>query len=99
MIHIPNPTFRRRDLLAAGLAAAAPVPVFAQSTGGQQSAVIDVNRARSEPIPIAIPQLGGADGAAEQMGRDIAGVISNDLARSGLFKVIGQSAYIQAGAS
>lgn len=103
MIHIPNPSLRlqmrRRDLLAASLAAAAPIPVFAQSAGGAQSAVIDVNRARSEPIPIAIPDLGGADGASEQLGRDIAGVISNDLSRSGLFRLIDRAAYIQAGAS
>jgi TolB protein len=33
------------------------------------------------------------------MGRDIAGVISNDLGRSGLFKIIERAAFIQAGAS
>ena len=61
MIHIPNPAFRRRSLLAgaAGLIAA-PVPVLsealAQGAGGQ-TAVIDVSRARTAPIPIAIPDL------------------------------------------
>ena len=74
MIHIPNPSLRRRGLItgaagmattAAGLLAAAPVPVLAQPTapaasGGGPSAVIDVNHARAAPIPIAIPDLGGA---------------------------------------
>src|SRR6185437_11338572 len=78
-----------------------PAPVMAQALSGQQpsggqSAVIDVNRARTEPIPIAIPDLGGGDGGSEQMGRDIAGVISNDLGRSGLFRMIDKAAFIQA---
>lgn len=98
MIHIPTPAMRRRDLIlgaaAASAAAAAPIPVFAQQTSGAQSAVIDVSRARSEPIPIAIPDLGGGDGAAGQLGRDIAGVISADLARSGLFRLISPQAFV-----
>ena len=106
MIHIPNPSVGRRGLIAgaAGLLAAAPIPVFAQavapptSGGGGQSAVIDVNRARSEPIPIAVPDLGGPDGASAQLGHEIGSVISADLARSGLFRLIDQAAFIQAGA-
>jgi TolB protein len=100
MIHIPNPDISRRDLIltAAGTAvlAAAPVAVQAQALGGAggQSAVIDVSRARAEPIPIAIPELGGADGNANQLGRDIAGVISADLGRSGLFRLIQQAAFV-----
>jgi TolB protein len=104
MIHIPNPSVGRRGVIAgaAGLLAAAPIPVLAQPgaphpSGGGASAVIDVNRARTEPIPIAIPDLGGPDGASAQLGHDIAGVISADLARSGLFRLIEHAAYIQAG--
>ncbi len=99
MIHIPNPAFGRRGLLAgaAGLITAAPVPVLAQAVapagGGGPSAVIDVNRARAAPIPIAVPDLGG-DGS---LGQQIAGVISNDLAGSGLFKLIDHAAFIQSG--
>ena len=55
--------------------------------------MIDVNRARTDPIPIAIPALGG-----DQLGQDIATVVTNDLARSGLFRPIAQQAFIQAGA-
>jgi TolB protein len=102
MVLIPSPSFRRRDLIltsAAGAAAAmAPIPVLAQKTGGSgQSAVIDVSRARVEPIPIAVPELGGGDGASAQLGRDIAGVINADLSRSGLFRSIDPAAFIQAG--
>jgi TolB protein len=113
MIYIPNPSLGRRGLIAsaagmmtaaAGLLAASPVAALAQpvappaSGGGGQSAVIDVNRARTEPIPIAIPDLGGPDGASAQLGHDMAGVISADLARSGLFRLIQQAAFIQASA-
>jgi TolB protein len=105
MIHIPNPSLGRRGLIAgaAGLLAAAPVPVLAQAVapptgapqagGGGDSAVITVDHARAAPIPIAIPDLGGG-----QLGQQIAGVISADLARSGLFQLINRAAFIQAGA-
>jgi TolB protein len=110
MISIPTPSVGRRGLIAgaAGLLAASPIPVLAQGVappqagaapgGGGPSAVIDVDHARSAPIPIAIPELGGSDGASSQMGHDIASVISTDLASSGLFRLIDQSAFIQASA-
>jgi len=101
--------FSRRSLLAgvAGSLFAAPAAFAAQplappqagSGGGGQSAVIDVNRARTDPIPIAVPALGGGDGNSAQLGQDIATVVTNDLARSGLFRPIAQQAYIQAGSS
>ena len=111
MIDLPMLPLSRRSLLAgaAGSAAllAAPAAVRAQAlapppgqgapTGGR-SAVIDVNRARTDPIPIAVPPLGGADGASAQLGQDIATVINNDLARSGLFRPIAPAAFIQGAA-
>ena len=97
------PPLSRRSLLAgvagsAGLLAApavvraqplAPPPAPAAANGGR-TAVIDVNRARTDPIPIAIPPLG-----SDQLGQDIANVVTNDLAHSGLFRPIAQQAYIQ----
>jgi TolB protein len=111
MIRIPNLSFRRRDLMLSAasslLVAATPEAVMAQTlpppagqaAGGGRSAVIDVNRAKADPIPIAIPDLGGGDGAGSQLGRQIAGVISADLARSGLFRVIDPAAFIQGNTS
>jgi TolB protein len=92
----------RRSLLAGSAAVlTGPIPVLAQAapapTSGGQSAVIDVNRARTDPIPIAIPALAGADGASAQLGQDIANVITSDLGNSGLFKPINPAAFIQAG--
>ncbi|MBS0640404.1 MAG: Tol-Pal system beta propeller repeat protein TolB [Acetobacteraceae bacterium] len=97
MIHLPNPAFRRRDLLAGAAAGlvAAPLPVLSEALAqGAPSAVIDVNRARSAPIPIAIPDLGGGE-----LGAQITQVISADLANSGLFRLIDKGGFIQAGAS
>jgi TolB protein len=109
MTGLPTLPLLRRSLLtgAAGSAAllAVPAAVRAQAlappppaggSGGGQSAVIDVNRARADPIPIAIPALGGGD---SQLGQDMANVITNDLARSGLFRPIAPGAFIQASGS
>jgi TolB protein len=101
------PSLSRRSLLAGAANSAvllgAPAAVHAQalssrqagSPGGAQSAVIDVNRARNDPIPLAIPPFGGAEGNSAQLGQDITTVVTNDLARSGLFRPIAQQAFIQ----
>jgi TolB protein len=105
---ISVPTLGRRSLLAGAAGSAALIgtggTVFAQQVAppapapgggaGGQSAVIDVNRARTAPIPIAIPALTG-----DPLGAQIAGVVSADLARSGLFAPVNPSAFIQAGAT
>src|SRR5271166_689556 len=91
----------RRGFIAHGLAGtaavlAAPIAARAQGTapgGNAQSAVIDVNRARTDPIPIAIPDFGGDSPLA----RDFAQVITSDLGRSGLFRPLDPAAFIQAG--
>ncbi len=65
-------------------------PAAPASTGAppaDQTAVIDVLHARTEPIPIAITGLSG--GAI-----DFGSVITADLARSGLFRPIDQAAFI-----
>lgn len=107
MIELPMLSLRRRSLLAgaagsAGLLAA-PAMVRAQAVapppaaqGGAQSAVIDVDHARTSPIPIAIPAFAGGDGASAQLGQDIVGVITSDLANCGLFRPVNPAAFIQA---
>ena len=95
----------RRGLIGGGMAGTAallatPVALRAQPPAtqpGGQTAVIDVNRARTAPIPIAIPDMGaGAGGDAARLGHDIAEVVTSDLTRSGLFRPINPAAYIQA---
>src|SRR6266567_2594626 len=49
----------------------------------------------SVPLPIAIPPFVGGQPNDQQVGRDIAGVISADLERSGLFQPLDARAFIQ----
>ncbi len=100
MILLPSAEFRRRDFILKTLGGAAllaaPMPVLAQTTGGTApgSAVIDVNNARNAPIPVAVTDLGGGP-----LGANISGIVTADLARSGLFRPIDRAAFIQAGPS
>ncbi len=77
----------RRGLLGASAAltlaplAARAQPETAQPAAG--SAVIDVNRARAAPIPIALLDLGGGE-----LGRQITAVVTSDLANCGLFRPV-----------
>ena len=100
-IRTAAPTLLRADGLGrrglvAGAAALLAVPLAPPQVARAQqtpapagpTAAIDVDRARREPIPIAIPALGGSGGDTDRLGRDIAGVITNNLARSGLFRPV-----------
>lgn len=55
---------------------------------------IDVTRGNIQPLPIAIPSF-VAGGTDAQLGIDIAGVISSDLQRSGLFVPLDPATFIQ----
>ncbi len=96
---LPRPLRRRAALLgAAGAALAAPglLSVLAAPAAAQpQGAVIDITRARTDPIPIAIPDFAGTSPEAQRMGRDIARVIQNNLKSSGLFRPVERAAFIQ----
>ena len=84
-----SPLTRRLALsgLAAG-AAAWTVPARAQAPAG--GSVVDITRARTNPIPIAVPALAGGG-----RGADIARVIENNLRNSGLFRPVDNAAFIQ----
>ena len=68
----PFAATRRQVLIGAGAGLVAPgiiatpLPAAAQAP---QGAVIDITRARTDPIPVAIPDLAGA-GDAARVGRD-----------------------------
>jgi TolB protein len=89
---------RRHALFGAGAAMVAPgilswslMPRSAMAQG----AVIDVTRARTEPIPIAIPAMAGTTPESQRFGRDIATVIQTNLRNSGLFRAVDRQAFIQ----
>ncbi|MBI1273856.1 MAG: Tol-Pal system protein TolB [Alphaproteobacteria bacterium] len=60
---------------------------------------VDITRGVVEPIPIAIPLFVGTNAQAQQVGRDISQVISNNLVRSGLFTALDPRTFIQDSAS
>ena len=56
---------------------------------------IDITSGRVEPLPIAIPALAGSTPNESQAGQDLAGVVSADLGRSGLFRPLDPRSFIQ----
>ena len=78
----------RRSLLTGVAVSAVPLllPGSARAQGvgtGNQQPEITVDRARTAPIPIAVPNFPGS-----QLGTDMAGVITRNLERSGLFRPV-----------
>ena len=80
----PIPIIGRRGALA-GAATLLAAPAGAQAAANApaanaQGGAITVDRARTDPIPIGIPTMGG------ELGDQVTAVISNNLQRCGLFK-------------
>lgn len=82
--------FSRRKLIqgAAGVTAAA---IIGRAVPAQAVLKLDITQGTIQPVPIAIPDMTG-DG---ELGRNISGVIANDLRRSGLFAPIDAGAFIE----
>lgn len=83
-------SLRRRELLA-GFGAIAATGLAGTATAQPQRPVIDITRARTDPLPIAVPDFAGA----QPFGAQIAQVITANLARSGLFRPIDRRAFLQ----
>ncbi len=59
------------------------------SAGTAQAAVqLNINDSTFRPLPIAIPQFRANDARAQQFAANVSQVIANDLASTGLFKII-----------
>ena len=56
---------------------------------------IDITRGHLEPLPIAISDFYGKEIRDGEIGADIAAVVSGNLERSGLFKPVDKSAFLQ----
>ncbi len=81
----------RRELLAAGAAAAA----VGLSRPGWGQLRVDITRGRVEPMPIAVSPFAGDRPSEVELGRRIAEVVAADLDGSGWFRTIDPRAYIQ----
>ena len=56
---------------------------------------IDVTQGNVQPLPIALPDFVGGTPADSEMARNVTGVITNNLRRSGLFAPIDPAAFIE----
>ncbi len=56
---------------------------------------LDITQGHVDPLPIAVTGLASNGGEGDGMGRDISGVVSADLERSGLFRPIAENAFIE----
>ncbi|HEY3910031.1 MAG TPA: Tol-Pal system beta propeller repeat protein TolB [Stellaceae bacterium] len=86
---------KKRRLVAFGAAAAALAILAWVGTAAQAALRIDITSGQSQPMPIAIPAFAGGSANEAQAGRDIAGVVSADLERSGLFRPLDPRSFIE----
>jgi TolB protein len=56
---------------------------------------VDITEGHLNPMPIAVADFIGGNAPAQQVGRDVAGVIRANLDRSGLFRAVEPSAFIE----
>ncbi len=65
------------------------------ATPARGELVVDITKGFVEPLPIAVTDFFGESPDEAKVGQDIAGVISANLERSGLFQPIDKGAFIQ----
>ena len=85
---IPRSLSMRLKTLMLALATALCVGLAAPAARAEIE--VNVNRGDVQPLPVAIPAFGGG-----QVGSDIAGVISGNLQRSGLFRPLDPASFIE----
>ncbi len=56
---------------------------------------IDITKGNLEPVPIAVPNFISSDVRAQEIGKNIAEVVRNDLERSGLFDALDPASFIE----
>src|SRR5690242_3051259 len=69
--------------------------LLAASSAARAAVHITLDQPNVQPLPIAIPSFVGAQPNDQQLGRDVASVVSADLERSGLFQPLDARAFIQ----
>jgi TolB protein len=79
----------------AGAIAAALLTVLHAGATARAELRIDITSGKVEPMPIAIPAFAGAAPNEDQAGREVAGVVSADLERSGLFRPLDPRSFIE----
>lgn len=88
-------TIFHRSLAIVALAIIALVTTFLSASPTRAELNVDITRGFVEPLPVAITELIGELPNEKKVGKDIAGVISANLERTGLFRPIDPGAFIQ----
>ena len=65
------------------------------ATARAQGLDVDINKGQIDPLPIAITAFVGTSPESAQAGADIAGVIANNLGRSGYFRPLPPESFIE----
>ncbi|MGC2201782.1 MAG: Tol-Pal system beta propeller repeat protein TolB, partial [Stellaceae bacterium] len=86
---------KRSRRILAGAIGAAFVILLQPSWPARAELRIDITSGKVEPMPIAIPPFPGSAPNEGQAGHEIAGVVSADLDRSGLFRPLDPRSFIQ----
>jgi TolB protein len=82
-------------LIALAALVFAATPASAQQQPAPGRVHVDIEQGHLDPMPIAVVDFMGQSGPAQQVGRDVAGVIRANLDRSGLFRPIEPAAFIE----
>ena len=85
-------TFTRRAALTLGAGALATA---AGLRSGRAAVRVDITQGNIQPMPIALPDFVGGNATDSEMARNVTGVITNNLRRSGLFAPIDPAAFIE----
>jgi TolB protein len=86
-------TRRRMLAMGAGVTAGAFAGLSAQNAFAALK--LDVTQGNVQPMPIALPDFVGGSPADTEVSRNVTGIITNNLRRSGLFAPIDPQAYIE----
>jgi TolB protein len=86
-LQLVNQTLRARVI--------ALIALFLWAMPSARALEVDVSPGNINPLPIAIPAFLGGSGEEAQMGADIAGVIANNLGRSGFFAPLDPASFIE----
>ncbi|MCC7348056.1 MAG: Tol-Pal system protein TolB [Variibacter sp.] len=89
-----TPLLNRRRVLALGGAAAGAL-AFGLPRPAAAQVRIDITQGNVQPLPIALPDFVGSAGNDAEVARNVTGIITANLKRSGLFAPISQAAYIE----
>ena len=86
----------RRGAGTSSLALVLALSLLATLAGAAQAQLsVDITKGFVEPLPVAVTEFTGETEDEARTGADLAGVIADDLQRSGLFRPIEKGAFIQ----